>query len=98
MASALLRLAALLAGALVVLGAGGATAAPQTVEAHAYGTGETAALDTERLARLAATFRGGPITTSTGEVVNVLVSDSLPAETPEKWAEFVARLTHGSEL
>lgn len=97
MASARPRLAALLVGALVVLGAG-ASAAPGTVEAYAYGSGETVALDTKRLARLAATFRGGPITTSTGEVVNVFVSDSLPAETPEKWAEFVVGLTHGQEL
>lgn len=54
----------------------------------------------ERLARSAVTWRGGPITTSTGEVVNVFVSDSLPAETstPEGWAESLVGLTHGSEL
>jgi hypothetical protein len=54
------------------------------------------ALRTNRLARVAE--RGGPITASTGEVVNVFVSDLLPAETPEKWAEFIANLTHGAEL
>ena len=31
-------------------------------------------------------------------MVNVFVSDSLPLETPEKWAEFIAKLTHGSEI
>jgi hypothetical protein len=102
MASALPRLAALLAGALVVLGGTGASAAPELVAAHVYSAspGGSAApgLQTARLAQLAATFRGGPITTSTGAVVNVLVSDSLPEETPEKWAEFVAGLTHGPEL
>ena len=29
---------------------------------------------------------------------NVFVSDLLPAETPEKWAEFLVGLTHGPEL
>ncbi len=52
-----------------------------------------------RLARAAVTWRGGPITASTGEVVEVLVSDALPLEsTPEGWAEFLVGLTHGSEL
>ena len=52
------------------------------------------------LARAAATSRGGPITTSTGETVNVLVSDALPIETstPEGWAEFLTGLTHGPEI
>jgi hypothetical protein len=54
----------------------------------------------DRLARAAISWRGGPITTSTGEVVNVRVSDALPVETvtPEGWAEFLAKGTHGSEL
>ncbi|MGH3066084.1 MAG: hypothetical protein ACRDOF_07235 [Gaiellaceae bacterium] len=53
-----------------------------------------------RLARAAASFRGGPITTSTGETVDVRVSDALPFETstPEGWAEFLTSLTHGSEI
>jgi len=54
------------------------------------------ALRTSRLARVAE--RGGPITATTGEVVHVFVSDLLPAETPEKWAEIIAGLTHGAEL
>jgi hypothetical protein len=102
MASALPRLAALLVGALVVLGGTGAAAAPEVVDAYVYpatpGAETGPGLDTQRLARLAATFRGGPITTSKGVVVTVFVSDSLPAETPEKWAEFIAGLTHGPEL
>lgn len=46
------------------------------------------------------TFRGGSITTSTGEVVDVRVSDTLPIETstPEGWAEFLTRMTHGPEI
>jgi hypothetical protein len=52
------------------------------------------------LARAAITWRGGPITTSTGETVNVQVSDALPLETstPEGWAEFLTGLTHGPEI
>jgi len=44
-------------------------------------------------------WRGGPITTSTGEIVTVYVSDSLdPSVTPESWAEFAAHLVHGPEI
>ncbi len=101
MESARPRLAALLVGALVVLGGAGASAAPVIAEGHVFAAspgGGTAGLRVERLAQLTATFRGGPITTSTGEVVNVLVSDSLPEYTPEQWAEFVTGLTHGPEI
>jgi hypothetical protein len=49
-------------------------------------------------ARAAIVWNGGPTTASTGEVVNVFVSAALPAETPEKWAEFLVGLTHGPEL
>ncbi len=40
------------------------------------------------------------MTTSTGEVVDVRVSDALPLETstPEGWAEFLVRMTHGPEI
>jgi hypothetical protein len=44
------------------------------------------------------TWRGGPIVTSTGETVTVLVSDSLPTVTPEQWAEFIVSLDHGPEI
>ncbi|HXG77136.1 MAG TPA: hypothetical protein VNJ53_11240 [Gaiellaceae bacterium] len=62
--------------------------------------GRTTALVPARLARAAIAWRGGPITTTSGEVVTVRVSDTLPVEstTPEAWAEFLSRLTHGSEL
>jgi hypothetical protein len=51
-------------------------------------------------ARRAATWRGGATATSTGETVNVYVSDSYTPEqhTPEAWAEFLAALPHGPEL
>jgi hypothetical protein len=56
-----------------------------------------------RLARLASVvpaYRGGPTVASTGETVDVRVSDSVPAEiaTPERWAEFLAHMEHGPEL
>ena len=57
-------------------------------------------LEPRRLAQAAITWRGGPTTTSTGETVDVRVSDSfaLDAVTPESWAEFLAKLVHGPEL
>jgi hypothetical protein len=57
-------------------------------------------LDERRLAQSALAWRGGPITTSTGEVVNVLVSETFTPEqaTPEIWAEFLVGLVHGPEL
>ena len=52
------------------------------------------------LAQSAQSWRGGPITTSTGETVTVYVSDTYPTDqvTQEYWAEFLAHLTHGPEL
>jgi hypothetical protein len=92
----------LLALALVLLATRGPAAAAEHGSSYARSLEDdaTAQLSTIRLARLAATFRGGPITTSTGEVVDVRVSDALPVETatPEGWAEFLVHLTHGSEL
>jgi hypothetical protein len=93
---------ALLLLALVLLATRGPAAAAEHGSSYARSLEDdaTAQLSTIRLARLAATFRGGPITTSTGEVVDVRVSDALPVETatPEGWAEFLVHLTHGSEL
>jgi hypothetical protein len=43
-------------------------------------------------------FTGGPTVTSSGEVVDVRVSDDLPAATPQAWAEFIATLVHGPEI
>ena len=101
------RLAALLSGALLLFALLLAAArGPQAAAAHssAYALSldddATAQPSTAYLARAETTFRGGPITTSTGEVVDVRVSDSLPVETatPEGWAEFLVHLTHGPEL
>ncbi len=61
-----------------------------------HGQAGPARVDNAALGAIA--WRGGPITSSSGEVVHVFVSDALPAETPEKWAEFIAGLTHGPEL
>lgn len=101
------RLAVVLSG--VVLLAGFVATVARVDEPQGIGVPMSArSLDAEtgavpsatRLARAATTFRGGPTTTSTGETVDVRVSDALPAETatPEGWAEFLAGLTHGPEL
>jgi len=96
-------LAALFAGLLLVLGAGAAATgeassaqAPISLARSFDGQAGPARINRAALGTL--TWRGGPITASTGEVVSVFVSDALPAETPEKWAEFIAGLTHGPEL
>jgi hypothetical protein len=43
---------------------------------------------------------GGPITASTGETVNVLVSNTYPVDVAfqQQWANFLASLVHGPEL
>jgi hypothetical protein len=101
------RLAVFLSGALLVaaLGVGVLTGADRQalaspLHARALAADVDAPLPATRLARAAETFRGGPITTSRGETVDVLVSESLPPEvaTPEGWAEFLSGLTHGAEL
>ena len=57
-------------------------------------------LQPHKLQQAAIAWRGGAIVTSTGETVNVLVSDSFApdAVTPESWAEFLVKLVHGPEL
>ena len=101
------HLAALLSGALllfalVLVATRGPVAAAERGASYARSLEDeaTAQLNASRLARAETSFRGGPITTSTGEVVDVRVSDALPVEsaTPEGWAEFLVHLTHGSEL
>lgn len=95
--SGALLLASLIAAASAGVASGPAIALShsRTLVADAH-----APLRSRVLQQLPITFRGGPITTSTGEVVDVRVSDSLPLETstPEGWAEFLTRLTHGAEL
>ena len=100
------RLAVLFAGVLLFAGLLGAAASveplPSTPGAHGYllAADASAPLRVSRIAQAGLTFRGGPTTTSTGETVDVRVSDTLPLETstPEGWAEFLTKLTHGPEM
>ena len=104
-----LRVVAVTVTALILLVASGAAGAstagsPATSTAFAAVTnaravdGRTGVTPINAAARTATTWRGGAITASSGEVVHVFVSDLLPLETPEKWAEFMVGLTHGPEL
>ena len=103
------RFAALLAGAVLV----GALVAAATVqraglvplaaasEARLLEADAAAPLQSARLTQAAeAPWHGGPTTTSTGETVDVRVSDALPAEasSPQQWAELLTGLLHGPEL
>lgn len=100
------RIAVLLAGALLYVALVGAAVSAErpglaaVPRAHLFASDAIVPLRAGRLARAAVTYRGGPITTSTGETVDVRVSDTLPLETstPEGWAEFLGKLTHGPEL
>jgi hypothetical protein len=100
-----LRRVVVAVSALVLVAAGGAalagTSSTSTAPAANYARsldGQTGVSRIDAAARTAITWRGGTINASTGERVNVFVSDLLPAETPEKWAEFLVGLTHGPEL
>ena len=100
--AAILLAGAALLGALAAAGNGASTApaAPKAVGALRFDAGPVVALRPTRLARVVPSWRGGPITTSTGETVDVRVSDALPVatSTPEAWAEFLVSLTHGPEI
>jgi len=100
------RSAVLLAGALLTCalalsgGAVGSSSAAQPAWARtidAYRSPSTAKL---AVAQGFPAIHGGPITTSTGEIVDVRVSDALSQDpaTQQGWAEFLAHLTHGTEL
>jgi hypothetical protein len=100
------RLAALLAGAILVLTLAVAAAQGSSGSGHEYvlrravaGSARTQ-LSEARLASIVPAYHGGPTVTSTGETVDVRVSDALPVDTatPDYWAEFLAHLEHGSEL
>jgi hypothetical protein len=95
LAAAVLATAAFAAG----LGSGG-IAAPQGAPAAIVPLAERiTTLQADRLQQAAVEWRGGPVTTSTGETVTILVSDSFaPEVTPEGWAEFLVGLLHGSEI
>ena len=99
-------LVALLAG-LVLLGAliaaslsasPSRSASPSPVYARSFDSTAAPTISRARLAQTAPSFRGGPTTASTGEIVDVRVSDSLPEVTPEQWAEFLVGLVHGPEI
>ncbi|HEX4746220.1 MAG TPA: hypothetical protein VFU99_04980 [Gaiellaceae bacterium] len=97
------RIAVLLAGVLFLISLGfasGDDAATSVRAPSARFLEHAAPLDATRVAQAAPSFRGGPITTPSGEVVDVRVSDSLPPETatPEGWAQFIGGLTHGAEI
>ena len=91
---------ALFIAAVVVAAAGTSRAAATAAYASSIDAAPGTSLRADVLARAATTFRGGLITTSTGETVNVRVSDTLPLETstPEGWAEFLTGLIHGPEI
>jgi hypothetical protein len=91
----------LLVAALAVAARGGRDGTPvlgARLDPRVIDAQEGTRLRPARLAGVAATWRGGPITTSTGETVDVRVSDALLESTPEYWAEFLTSLTHGSEI
>jgi hypothetical protein len=98
--------AALLAGAIIVLALGVVAAQGSSARGRAPALGRAvagAAGTQARMARLASVvpaYHGGPTVSSTGETVDVRVSDALTAEaaTPEQWAEFLTHLEHGPEL
>jgi hypothetical protein len=89
---------ALTAAASVLSGAVGS--AGPSLHARAVTQELDSTLAAARLQQAPITYRGGPITTSSGETVDVRVSDALPVETstPEGWAEFLTGLTHGLEI
>ena len=98
------QLAIVVSGALLItalaVSARSSTAASTSAYASSIDAAPGTSLRTDGLARAATTFRGGLVTTSTGETVDVRVSDALPVETstPESWAEFLTGLTHGPEV
>ena len=94
-----LGLAALVAVAAVD-GAGSSTRSGDTQPRARSFDGAAGTASVNRFALDAVSWRGGPIVTSTGETVNVLVSETYTPETvtPEGWAEFLAQTVHGPEI
>lgn len=86
-----------IAASSVSAGSPAAASGPRT-HARSFDSGPAPTASQARLARAMPSLRGGPITASTGEVVDVRVSDSLPTTTPEIWAEFIVGLVHGPEI
>ena len=72
---------AILLAALIASASGsvaGTTLSADSADARAIDSAPGTALRAKGFARAAITWRGGPVTASTGETVNVLVSDALP--------------------
>jgi hypothetical protein len=93
------------AGLVIALAAAGTRAAVASdvpslpAGASHFDNGPVVSLRPARVAAAAPSWTGGPITASTGEVVRVFVSESLPPDnTPQQWADFLASLDHGPEL
>ena len=98
-------LVATVLGAAAVLGTASAQRVPR-FELAQLQAGRVAfrdtILDAKRLPAFAIRtgFWGGPVTASTGEVVNISVSDSIPQDPafPQSVADFLVQLDHGNEL
>jgi hypothetical protein len=90
-----------IAVAVGILGASHAQAPPAAGRSVFFAPGRTTALRAAGERRLHASFWWGrTYTASTGEGVNVSVSDSYPVDdvVGQGWADFFAGLVHGSEL
>lgn len=90
-------------GAVVAVGVGREQPARDgsaVLAARALDSAPTISFRVDAAAQEAISWRGGPVTASTGEVVRVFVSNTIPLETttPEAWGEVLSRLTHGPEL
>jgi hypothetical protein len=98
-----LAIALVAAVAIAAAGAGSRAGTVERFDRPTYArslAGRVTALEPRRLEQAAISWRGGPITTSTGETVNVLVSETFAVDTvtPESWAEFLVKLVHGPEI
>lgn len=97
---ALLFLATLSNGAAARVGAPDTALHFRGVASERSLAGRIAVLRPQSIEQAGIDWRGGPIVASTGETVEILVSNTFPVEAvmPENWAEFLVHLTHGSEL
>ena len=68
-------------------------------QARTLGYGHTTA-NTQALTRLSATAWGGRVTASSGDSVEIFISDSYPEDPAvlQSWADYLGSLVHGSEL
>jgi hypothetical protein len=88
-------------GAALALTAGSAAPAPGGDVSYAYGARSEAPAMRLQSGQLFPGFTGGPVTAADGETVNVYVQDELLAAdpgVPQRFADLLASLLHGSEL